>query len=283
VLHSAQHDALVQVTGSLPLQARGIAAIQLIVSYTLFLYCNFSGYIDIVIAIARLLRLQLPENFNRPFSAASFLDFWSRWHITLSNWFKSYVYNPLLMTLMRRISSLAWEPFLGVFCFFITFFLVGIWHGRTSEFLVYGLLQGGGISINKLWQIALGRWLGRKGYKSLAANPVYTAFARGLTFSWFSFTLFWLWANWAEVHSIFAAFSPQTWLCVWLAVWLCSTLALAAWEALRSLLLSVKMGVEPVFTSRYALVVYATALGLTSLVVAVMLSQPAPDIVYKAF
>ena len=74
--------------------------------YPLFLYANFSGYIDIVIALARLMRVRLPENFDRPFSASSVLDFWNRWHMTLSNWLKTYVYNPLLLALMRRTSSL---------------------------------------------------------------------------------------------------------------------------------------------------------------------------------
>ena len=55
-----------------------------------------------MIALARLMRVRLPENFDRPFSAKSFIDFWNRWHITLSNWFKAYVYNPLLVALMRR-------------------------------------------------------------------------------------------------------------------------------------------------------------------------------------
>src|SRR5439155_866231 len=61
-------------------------------TYPLYLYCNFSGYIDIVIGIARLLGISLPENFNRPFASDNFVTFWSRWHITLSTWLKTYVY-----------------------------------------------------------------------------------------------------------------------------------------------------------------------------------------------
>jgi alginate O-acetyltransferase complex protein AlgI len=283
LLHSVQQDALIQMSQPLPPQAKFFSACRLIVAYPLYLYSNFSGYIDIVIALARLMRLQLPENFDRPFSASSFLDFWSRWHITLSTWFKSYVYNPLLMTLMRRISSQALEPFLGVLCFFVTFFLVGIWHGRTSEFVIYGLLQGGGMSINKLWQLGLTRILGRKGYKALAANSLYIAFARGLTFSWFSFTLFWLWANWKKLDVIFASLTPSRWLVVWLVVWLCATAILAFWEWVRAALLSIKIAEVPVFTSRYAIVIYASALGFSAFLITVLLSQPAPDIVYKAF
>jgi alginate O-acetyltransferase complex protein AlgI len=283
LLHNMQQDALAQVTQPLPLQFRLFAAFRMAVVYPFFLYANFSGYIDIVIAIARLMRVRLPENFDRPFSAASFIDFWNRWHITLSAWLKNYVYNPLLLVLMRRISSLSLQPFLGVLCFFVTFFLVGIWHGRTSEFLMYGLILGGGISINKLWQVRMSKQLGRKGYKALAANPVYIAFARGLTFTWFAFSLFWLWARWAEIDRIFSALGAAQWLAVWLAIWLCATVSLALWERSRAALLSIKTSEGPVLESRYARVIYATALCYASIAVALLLNHAAPDIVYKAF
>jgi len=278
-----QLDALSQMSQPLPPAIRLYAAFRLVVAYPLFLYSNFSGYIDIVIALARLMRVRLPENFDRPFSASSFLDFWSRWHMTLSTWLKTHVYNPLLMAVMRRISSQALQPFLAVLSFFVTFFLVGIWHGRTSEFVVFGVLQGGGVSINKLWQLGLARALGRNGYKTLAKNPGYVAFGRGLTFSWFAFTLFWFWANWQQIDKIFTSISFVQWLGLWLVIWLSATAVLALWEWLRAALLAIKTTEGPVLTSRYALVVYASALGLTAFVMAVLLSQPAPDIVYKAF
>ena len=283
LLHAVQEDALAQMSQPLPLTHKMFSAFRMAVVYPFFLYANFSGYIDIVIALARLMRVRLPENFDRPFSASSFLDFWSRWHITLSTWLKTYVYNPLLMALMRRISSIRLEPFLGVFCFFVTFFLVGIWHGRTSEFVLFGALQGGGISINKLWQLGLAQALGRKGYKALAKNPIYVAFGRGLTFSWFAFSLFWFWANWKQIYKVFTAIGVADWLLVWLAIWLCATVVLAFWEVLRAALLSIKTAEGPVLLSRYARVVYASALGLAAVVMTVLLNQPAPDIVYKAF
>jgi D-alanyl-lipoteichoic acid acyltransferase DltB (MBOAT superfamily) len=283
LLNAVQEDALVQMSQPLPFTFKLYAAFKLAVVYPFFLYCNFSGYIDIVIAVARLMRVRLPENFDRPFSASSFIDFWNRWHITLSTWLKTYVYNPLLVALMRRITSQALEPLLGVVCFFVTFFLIGIWHGRTSEFVVYGLLLGGGISINKLWQIALARGLGRKGYKALAKNLVYIAFGRGLTFSWFAISLFCLWSNWAQIDRVYSALGAAAWLGVWMAIWMSSTVVLALWELLRAALLSIKTSEGPVLTSRYARVVYASALGLAAVVATVLLNQPAPGIVYKAF
>jgi len=283
LLHMMQENGLEQLTQPISSEHKIFSAIQLTVAYPLFLYANFSGYIDIVIALARLMRIQLPENFDRPFSASSFLDFWNRWHITLSMWLKTYVYNPLLMALMRRISSLSLQPFLGVVCFFVTFFLIGVWHGRTSEYLVFGILQGGGVALNKLWQLWLTRVLGRNGYKGLAKNAIYIAFGRGLTFSWFAFTMFWFWANWKQIDTIFSAISIIPWLVVWLAIWFGATAALAIWELLRTALLAIRTTEVPVLTSRYALVVYATAMGVVALLITVVLNQPAPGIVYKAF
>jgi D-alanyl-lipoteichoic acid acyltransferase DltB (MBOAT superfamily) len=283
LLNAMHEDALAQMSQPLPLPLKLLAAFKLAVLYPLFLYANFSGYIDIVIALARLMRVRLPENFDRPFSASSFLDFWNRWHITLSTWLKTYVYNPLLLLLMRRISIEALQPIMGVFCFFVTFFLVGIWHGRTSEFVIFGVLQGGGISINKLWQIALTRSLGRKGYRELAKNPLYVAFGRGLTFTWFAMTLFWFWANWQQIGKVFNAIGFEQWIGVSLAIWLTATVVLALWELIRAALLSIRTSEGPVLTNRYARVVYATVFAMGSFVMTVLLNQPAPDIVYKAF
>jgi alginate O-acetyltransferase complex protein AlgI len=283
LLYAVQEDALAQMYGPFPLPLRLLAAFRLVVVYPFFLYANFSGYIDIVIALARLMRVRLPENFDRPFSASSVLEFWNRWHITLSTWLKTYVYNPLLLALMRRVPSVVMQPFLGVFCFFVTFFLIGVWHGRTSEFIVFGVLTGGGMSVNKLWQLGLTRALGRKGYKELAKNPFYGALGRGLNFIWFAFTLFWFWGSWKQIDTVFTALSKAQWLGIWLSAWLVVAMVLAAWEWVRDVLLSIKTSGGPLLTSRYARVVYATVLGLVALVMTVLLNQPTPAIVYKAF
>ncbi len=77
---------------------------------------------------------------------------------------------------------------------------------------MFGVLQGGGVAINKLWQLRLSRVMGSKGYKALAKNPVYNSVARGLTFSWFAFTLFWFWANWTQIGAVFSALNAAQWL-----------------------------------------------------------------------
>jgi alginate O-acetyltransferase complex protein AlgI len=283
ILHMVYQNALSQLMEPLPPEVRIFSAIRLCIVYPLFLYSNFSGYIDIVIAIARLMRVRLPENFDRPFSAASYLDFWNRWHITLSTWLKTYAYNPLLVMLMRRFSSPPLQPFLAVFCFFVTFSLTGIWHGRTSEFVLFGILQGAGVAINKLWQLGLAETMGRKGYKALASHPVYVVLSRGLTFSWFAFAAFWFWASWRELHTVFDALRVSQWIVVCLATWLLSAVVLAAWEWLRFTLLSVAVTGRSVLTSGYARVVFASALALSAYLASALLDQAAPDLIYKAF
>jgi alginate O-acetyltransferase complex protein AlgI len=145
------------------------------------------------------------------------------------------------------------------------------------------VLQGAGVAINKLWQLGLTSAIGRNGYKKLSNNLIYIALGRGLTLSWFAFTLFWFWANWHQIGIVFAALSAAQWFGVWLSIWLSAASTLTIWEWLRAALLTIKISEEPLATSRYARVVYATALGLLSLVLTVLLNQPAPVIVYKTF
>jgi len=162
-------------------------------AYTAYLYFNFSGYMDIVIGIGLLLGQVLPENFDRPFSARSFLEFWQRWHMTLSNWFKLYLFNPFLMFLMTHITGSALTVYLGVAAFFVTFLVMGVWHGTTLVFVIYGLLMGAGASVNKLWQIACTNRLGKKRYRELGQTTGYSYAARGLTFAYFTLALTCLW------------------------------------------------------------------------------------------
>ena len=86
-----------------------------------------------------------------------------------------------------------------------------------------------------------------------------------------------------EPRWFFTAMDFVSWVTVWMVIWLCATGVLAAWEWLRAALLSIQIRNEPVLTSRYARVVYASALGLAAFVVSILLNETAPDIIYKAF
>ena len=251
--------------------------------YPFILYTNFSGYTDFVIGAARLFRLKLPENFDNPFAAENFISFWSRWHITLSNWLKTYVYTPLLMTLMRRMPSPKLEPAFAVLAYFVTFFLVGAWHGQTSEFLFFGVLQGAGVAGNKLWQVALQGLLTRKGYRQLAANPLYRVVSRGLTFTYFAFTLLWFWSTWAGIGALLNAAGAGGFVLAWLLVLACATVGLGILVWLGEQIAQLKLGAEPLLASRYVRTATVTAMAAITVVSTVLLATPAPDIVYKNF
>ena len=180
---------------ALSFAASAVLFVAAAVCYTVYLYANFAGYMDIVIGVGTLMGQQLPENFNKPFLARSFLDFWSRWHMTLSDWFKTYLFNPLLKAMAARVTVPRLDPYLGVIAFFVTFLVMGVWHGTTAVFVVYGLLMGAGASINKLWQVTMTRRLGKKGYRALSEKTVAVYLSRGLTFAYFALALSCLWLD----------------------------------------------------------------------------------------
>ena len=104
------------------------------VFYTLQLYADFAGYTDVAIGSAQLFGIELPENFRRPYLARSIAEFWRRWHITLSDWLKKYVYIPLGGS---RVSRGRWA-----FNILTVFLISGAWHGSGLTFIVWGLLHG---------------------------------------------------------------------------------------------------------------------------------------------
>jgi D-alanyl-lipoteichoic acid acyltransferase DltB (MBOAT superfamily) len=278
-LHAWQLDTIAVLTPGLDFGRLVLTGALAVVLYPLFLYANFSGYTDFVIGAARLYRLRLPENFDAPFSAVNFIEFWSRWHISLSQWLRSYVFNPLLMAWMRRSRSARAKQYPAVVAFFVTFFLVGAWHGQTSEFLFFGLLQGGGVAGNRLYQVAMTRRLTPAGYGRLGANPCYRAVSRGLTFSWFAFTLLWFWADWRQIGGLASTLGAGG-----------SVAAIGGTICVASLVLAVPdlLGggaerVGAVVRSRYTRTAFASAMLLAMAVGALVLNLASPEIVYKQF
>jgi D-alanyl-lipoteichoic acid acyltransferase DltB (MBOAT superfamily) len=161
--------------------------------FLIHLYLNFVGYMEMVIGIGALCGFTLPENFDKPYLATNFLDLWSRWHITLSNWFKFYLFNPVLKTLAERFRSPAAMPYLSVFAFFATFGVMGLWHGSGWIFLGYGLFLALGASANKLYQIEIAKRLGKKRYKSLTQKSWYLRLSRASTIAYFGLAIVALW------------------------------------------------------------------------------------------
>lgn len=202
------------------------------VCYTVYLYANFAGYMDIVIGVGWLIGQDLPENFNQPFKARSFLDFWARWHMTLSEWFKTYLFNPLLRVLAVRFTTAASAPYLGVIAFFVTFLVMGVWHGTTAVFVVYGLLMGAGASINKLWQVLAIRRFGKKGYKAIGERTLVVYVARGLTTSYFALAITCLWVDMPQLQMLATKLGLHGLLFVYVLLAGISALAYAVWDAL---------------------------------------------------
>ena len=104
------------------------------VSYALQIYFDFSGYSDMAIGIARIFGFRFPENFNYPYSAISIQDFWRRWHMTLSAWFRDYVYIPL--------GGNRFGPWKTARNLWLVFLLCGAWHGASWTFILWGLWHG---------------------------------------------------------------------------------------------------------------------------------------------
>lgn len=113
------------------------------VAYSLQLYFDFSGYSDMAIGMGRMFGFRLPINFNSPYKATSIIDFWRRWHITLSSFFRDYVYIPLGG---NRRGLAAQAAFVTV-----VFFLTGLWHGAGWTFVVWGSIHGLLVLDNHLW------------------------------------------------------------------------------------------------------------------------------------
>jgi alginate O-acetyltransferase complex protein AlgI len=158
--------------------------------YPLYLYFNFSGYCDIVIAANRFFGIRLPENFDRPYVARNVLDFWNRWHITLGQWIRDYLFLPMYKPIVEHWPKRA--PSLAFLCLFVAFLVAGVWHGSTTNFLVYGLCQGVGASAAKLWENHLLKRGGRQRLKAyLASEPIrWTAIFCHLHFQAFALMFF---------------------------------------------------------------------------------------------
>jgi alginate O-acetyltransferase complex protein AlgI len=150
------------------------------VGFTLQIYFDFSGYTDMALGLARLFGIRLPQNFDSPLRASSIIDFWLRWHITLTRFLAAYIYNPLTLWLTRRRLGkgkpglAARSPTAGAFLTLlmfptiVTMFVSGLWHGAGYGFVVWGLLHGFYLTINHGWRaVAVRLWRDRELYDRL--------------------------------------------------------------------------------------------------------------------
>jgi D-alanyl-lipoteichoic acid acyltransferase DltB (MBOAT superfamily) len=133
---------LVDPVFAAPTSYGGADLLLAVYGYAIQIYCDFSGYTDIAIGVAGLLGFRFPINFNQPYRAPTLQDFWRRWHISLSNWLRDYLYKPLGGS--RGGAAATYRNL------FITMLLGGIWHGAAMKYVMWGALHGGGLAFERL-------------------------------------------------------------------------------------------------------------------------------------
>jgi D-alanyl-lipoteichoic acid acyltransferase DltB (MBOAT superfamily) len=157
-------------------------------------YCDFSGYSSIALGAAKVMGFELMENFRRPFSSLTTSELWNRWHISLSSWFRDYLFQPLVI-FFRDYGK--WSVVIGLM---ITFFLSGLWHGAGWTFIIYGLIQGSIMAVEFLL-----------GIKSVKLAKSLFGRIRGLliTYLLFSFSLIFFRAQ--GLHNSFIIIKKMFW------------------------------------------------------------------------
>lgn len=115
-------------------------------AFTFELYFDFSGYTDMALGVALILNIRLPQNFNAPFRAQSIIDFWRRWHISLTNFITTYLYTPIIRAFPRPTFVAA------LTATFLAMLIAGFWHGPNWTFVIFGALHGGALVLNQCWR-----------------------------------------------------------------------------------------------------------------------------------
>ncbi len=174
---------------SYPEDFTGMYVLLLIILYSAVIYGDFTGGIDITIGLSRMMGLRLAENFDHPFSSHSTQEYWNRWHMTMGSYFTDYVFNPLSISgPMKKLSKWSKEKLgravgmrLPVYlATLITWFLTGLWHGASWNFIVWGLLNGAVILISREFAPLYAKF--HKKFPNLREKAVYGGFCAVRTF-----------------------------------------------------------------------------------------------------
>lgn len=145
--YAISYEPLVEITGDT------FGILLSLVFYSLYIYLDFSGYSDIAIGSGYIMGIRTPENFKTPYLTTNIADFWKRWHITFSEFLKNLIFKPIV----KSISSWRIKPpriAISIIGYILTFFICGIWHGDTVNFIYWGLWHGVGLSIYKVWSLS---------------------------------------------------------------------------------------------------------------------------------
>lgn len=142
----------------MPSSYTGFENLMAVYGYGIQIYCDFSGYTDIAIGVALLMGFRLPVNFNSPYKAENITDFWKRWHISLTNWFRDFLFMPLALAVSSRLKKEKYFFFrtdflIYLFAGMLTFLLTGLWHGADFRFIIWGGLHGILLVGHRFWTI----------------------------------------------------------------------------------------------------------------------------------
>jgi alginate O-acetyltransferase complex protein AlgI len=154
----------------------------------LWLYLDFSAYSDVAVGVGTLLGVATPENFNRPYLARNVIEYWERWHISLSQFIRRNVFIPIQLWLMRLTDGRS-PLLIASIAFTVSFLLCGLWHRIDLKWLAWGALQACGLIVCNLYKHTLTKRLGRKGVAQYLTNPWIRALAIVLTFEFEAFTV----------------------------------------------------------------------------------------------
>ncbi len=165
-----------------------------------WMYLDFSAYSDIAVGLGMLIGRPAPENFNRPFIARNMIDYWERWHISLSQFIRRNVFIPIQMTMLRSTGGASPLACASI-AFLCSFLLCGVWHEISWRWFAWGLWHATGLVVCNLYRAFLLKKLGRKGVNAYMANPWFKAAATFITFEYVALSLVIVMADFKEFHA----------------------------------------------------------------------------------
>ena len=160
-----------------------------VIVYAFRIYFDFNGYTNIALGISKIIGIQLPENFNKPLLSPTLTIFWNNWHITLTQWFRAYYFNPMTRFIRTKIKSLN-SQFIMAFMQITTMVLIGLWHGISYNFIAWGVWNGIGLFLQNKITGFITRKTG-SGKPFWQISVIHKMFSIVLTFLYIS--LGWVW------------------------------------------------------------------------------------------